>query len=83
MVELEPLELLEDIDLVRTMIARHVRHTQSAAAARILADWSAARQRFVKIMPREYKRVLLASAAAAASAHAAPQPIARVAAANG
>jgi glutamate synthase (NADPH) large chain len=82
MVDLETLDLIEDIDLVRAMIGRHVRHTQSALGARVLAEWSAARQRFVKIMPREYKRVLLATAAAAA-AHAVPQPVARVAAANG
>jgi glutamate synthase (ferredoxin) len=82
MVDLEPLELLEDIDVVRAMIGRHVRHTHSAAGARLLADWSAGRQRFVKVMPREYKRVLLSSPAAAA-AHGAPQPVARVAAPNG
>ena len=83
MVDLEPLELLEDVDLVRAMIGRHVRHTQSALASRILADWSAVRQRFVKVMPKEYKRVLLASRAPHGTAHAVAQPVARVASANG
>jgi glutamate synthase domain-containing protein 3 len=29
-------------------------------AARLLADWAAAQPRFVKVMPRDYKRALAA-----------------------
>ena len=64
MVELLPLDQAEDIDAVRTMIQRHVDATQSAYAAKILADWVANQPRFVKVMPKDYKRVLLAEAKA-------------------
>ena len=66
MVDLEPLAEAEEIGLVRDMIARHVAHTESAYAARILADWATLQPKFVKVMPRDYKRVLLAEARARA-----------------
>jgi glutamate synthase domain-containing protein 3 len=66
MVDLEPLEAIEDVDLVRDLIGRHVAHTSSAHAARILEAWSNMSALFVKVMPRDYKRVLSAQALAAA-----------------
>jgi glutamate synthase (ferredoxin) len=66
MVDLEPLALAEDIQLVRDLIARHVEATGSTYAAGILADWAAAQPRFVKVMPRDLKRVLRAQARARA-----------------
>jgi len=57
-VDLEPLDQLEDLELVTTLVARHLQHTDSQLAARILRDWSDAVPRFVKVMPRDYKRVL-------------------------
>jgi len=66
MVDLEPLDQAEDIDLVRDLIERHVRYTGSACGARILADWVDVRPRFVKVMPKEYRRVLAAEARARA-----------------
>jgi glutamate synthase (ferredoxin) len=60
MVDLEPLTRAEDVDEVRDLLERHVRYTESAVAERILADWDVARGRFVKIMPRDYKRALAA-----------------------
>ncbi|PYM83393.1 MAG: glutamate synthase subunit alpha, partial [Candidatus Rokuibacteriota bacterium] len=66
MVDLEPLAEAEEIGLVRDLIARHVAHTESAYAARILADWATLQSTFVKVMPRDYKRVLLAEARARA-----------------
>jgi glutamate synthase (ferredoxin) len=60
MVDLEPLERPEDLNLVGDMIDRHVTCTGSAYAARILADWVAMRSRFVRVVPRDYKRVLAA-----------------------
>jgi glutamate synthase (ferredoxin) len=60
MVDLEPLDQAEDIQLVRELIQRHVDATGSTYAARFLADWIDVHPRFVKIMPRDYKRVLRA-----------------------
>jgi glutamate synthase (ferredoxin) len=66
MVDLEPLDQPDDIQLVRDLVERHVELTGSTPAAAILADWPAARPRFVKVMPRDYRRVLLAEARARA-----------------
>jgi glutamate synthase domain-containing protein 3 len=66
MVDLEPLEAIEDVELVRDLIGRHVAHTGSAHAARILEAWGNMSALFVKVMPRDYKRVLTAQALAAA-----------------
>jgi glutamate synthase (ferredoxin) len=66
MVELEPLAADDDVHLVRDLIARHIEHTESTYAARILADFTILREKFVKVMPKDYKRVLLAEARARA-----------------
>ena len=64
MVDLEALDDEADIDLVQGMIARHAAQTGSAYAAELLSAWSATRARMVKIIPRDYKRVLMAEARA-------------------
>jgi glutamate synthase (NADPH/NADH) large chain len=46
------------------MIQAHVDATDSAIGQRILDDWTAEQRRFVKVMPRDYKRVLEAIAEA-------------------
>jgi glutamate synthase (ferredoxin) len=66
MVELERLEEPADVHLVGDLIDRHVANTGSAHAARILASWHTTQGRFVKVMPRDYRRVLLAEAHARA-----------------
>jgi glutamate synthase (ferredoxin) len=66
MVELTPLESIEDVELVRTLIQRHVGYTGSDHAARVLDAWSDMVALFVKVMPRDYKRVLAAQALATA-----------------
>jgi glutamate synthase domain-containing protein 3 len=66
MVELEALDLAEDADLVRDLIRRHVSYTGSDHAARVLDAWRDMAALFVKVMPRDYKRVLTAQAVAAA-----------------
>jgi glutamate synthase (ferredoxin) len=60
MVDLEPLVDVEDVEHVKDLLARHIRYTQSAVAARLLVSWERTRERFVKVMPRDYKRVLAA-----------------------
>src|SRR6185295_13551722 len=67
MVALEPLEESEDIQLVRELITRHVQYTGSELGSRVLADFDALRSVFVKVMPRDFKRVLAAQARAAAA----------------
>jgi glutamate synthase domain-containing protein 2/glutamate synthase domain-containing protein 1/glutamate synthase domain-containing protein 3 len=66
MVDLEPLESMEDVELVRDLIQRHITQTGSDHAARILESWRNMSALFVKVMPRDYKRVLTAQALAAA-----------------
>ena len=62
------LEALTDDDeaFVRQLVGRHVELTGSTRGRRLLADWPACRARFVKVMPRDYKRVLAAEARARA-----------------
>jgi glutamate synthase (ferredoxin) len=52
----------EDWQTVREMIARHIVFTNSSHASKILDTLS--RQPFVKVMPRDFKRVLMAEARA-------------------
>jgi glutamate synthase (NADPH) large chain len=66
LVDLEPLAGDEDVALVRDLITRHLRYTGSGCAERILKEWKTSRKRFVKVMPRDYKRVLQAEARARA-----------------
>ena len=63
MVDLEPLDD-EDRALLHELVTAHRDETGSAVAERLLGDWAAALPRFSKIMPRDYKRVLTAAAAA-------------------
>ncbi|PYM17481.1 MAG: glutamate synthase large subunit, partial [Candidatus Rokuibacteriota bacterium] len=66
MVDLESLDRLDEIELVRTLIRRHVEFTGSTYAAAVLDDWMSWRPKFVKVMPKDYKRVLAAEALARA-----------------
>jgi glutamate synthase (ferredoxin) len=58
LVDLEPLDQVEDIELVRELITRHAQHTGSELAVRLLCDWSTTVSSFVKVMPRDYRRAL-------------------------
>jgi glutamate synthase (NADPH/NADH) large chain len=66
LIELEALERLDDIALVRSLVERHVAYTGSEHGARILNDWIHSVEMFVKVMPRDYKRALAAEARTAA-----------------
>ena len=50
----------EDLAVVRQMIQKHADYTKSQKATRVLANWSEFAPKLVKVMPRDYKRVLQA-----------------------
>jgi glutamate synthase (NADPH/NADH) large chain len=58
MVAFETLEQ-EDIDTLKSMIEKHARYTNSDVAEAILKDWTGQLKNFVKVMPTDYKAVLL------------------------
>ncbi|MGH7996738.1 MAG: glutamate synthase large subunit [Opitutaceae bacterium] len=58
MVETGPLGSAEEIAEVRAMIQRHRDYTGSARARLILEEWDRMRPRFVRIMPKDYRRML-------------------------
>jgi glutamate synthase (ferredoxin) len=58
MVGLEKLEDPDEIEQVWKLVQRHQTYTHSARAAKILAIWEHYVPKFVKVMPKDYKRVL-------------------------
>jgi len=64
MVGLEKLEDAGEIAEVRLLIERHLQYTKSTRAAGVLANWEATVPKFVKVMPKDYKRMLAAIARA-------------------
>jgi glutamate synthase (ferredoxin) len=58
MVGLEPLQDPEEIEQVWKLVQRHQAYTHSALAVRLLANWQQTVAKFVKVMPKDYKRVL-------------------------
>ncbi len=63
------IEQLDDTDkaLLKAMIEKHEEYTKSARATIVLANWNVYSNSFVKVMPMDYKRVLLALARAKAA----------------
>ena len=60
MVDVDPLSGTEDIELVKDLLKRHARYTNSTVAEKILANWKTMQAKFVKVMPKDYKQVLAA-----------------------
>ena len=58
MVDLDPLEE-PDVEFLHDVVSRHHAETGSAVAGRLLASWDEAVERFSKVMPKDYKRVLV------------------------
>ena len=58
MVGLEKLEDPDEIEQVWKLVQRHQAYTESALAARLLANWQQTVPKFVKVLPKDYKRVL-------------------------
>jgi len=59
MVELDALDVEEDINEVKTLIKNHLKYTGSEVAKAALDNWNETVKQFVKVMPTDYKRVLL------------------------
>jgi glutamate synthase domain-containing protein 3 len=60
-VDLEPVVDEEDIGILERLLWQHLELTGSPRAQRILAHWPEMLSRFLKVFPREYRRVLEAS----------------------
>jgi glutamate synthase (NADPH/NADH) large chain len=58
MVDLEAVDSEESISHLRGIIERHLHWTGSEAARRVLENWEEMLPRFVKVMPKDLKRVL-------------------------
>jgi glutamate synthase (ferredoxin) len=58
MVDLDKLSDANEIEELWKLIQRHQTYTKSERAAKILADWEGMINRFVKVIPKDYKRVL-------------------------
>jgi len=63
MVDLEAIAAPADIAELRALVEEHARVTGSPRAKRILATWDVQLSKFVKVMPRDYKRALAELAA--------------------
>ena len=59
LVGLEKLEDVDEIEEVWKLIQRHQTLTHSERAGKILGDWKYFLPKFVKVMPQDYKRVLI------------------------
>jgi glutamate synthase domain-containing protein 3 len=57
LVDLETVEPADSLELCELIEEHHLR-TLSPVAARVLAEFDRLRKHFVKVMPRDYKRVL-------------------------
>jgi glutamate synthase (ferredoxin) len=58
LVGLEKLENADEIEEIWKLVQRHQSYTKSERAAKVLADWKNLVPKFVKVMPKDYKRVL-------------------------
>ncbi len=58
MVSLEKLKDADEIEMIWKLIQRHQAYTKSERAAKVLAAWRQLVPKFVKVMPKDYQRVL-------------------------
>ena len=59
-VDVEPLDPSDSL-LLRELVQRHQAETDSVVAERLLENWDAEVLEFVKVMPRDYRRILEAT----------------------
>ncbi|CAI5947281.1 unnamed protein product [Closterium sp. NIES-64] len=58
LVDLDPVVEEADVLLLRSMIQQHQRYTKSKLAGEVLAEFEELLPKFVKVFPRDFKRVL-------------------------
>jgi len=58
MVELSLVEDLNDIKELKDLISKHLRYTGSPMASKILENWNTYLEKFIKVTPFEYKKVI-------------------------
>jgi glutamate synthase (NADPH/NADH) large chain len=58
MVDLEAVESEENVSHLRELIERHLHWTGSKVAERVLENWEEMLPKFIKVMPKDLKRVL-------------------------
>ncbi|MFS7949735.1 putative glutamate synthase (NADH) [Helianthus anomalus] len=58
LVDLDKVEEEDDIMTLRMMIQQHQRYTNSQLAKEVLADFDNLLPKFIKVFPRDYKRIL-------------------------
>ena len=63
LVDLDPVETEEDIAELKELIEKHSNYTGSTVAAEILDNWNESLPKFIRVMPRDYKRVMAELAA--------------------
>lgn len=70
LVDLDPVEAEEDIAELKELIEKHSNYTGSTVAASILDNWNESLPKFIRVMPRDYKRALAELAAEQAAEQA-------------
>jgi len=70
MVDLESLEDAQEEEFIKDLLLRHLLLTKSARAQQVLDGWNEYREKLVKIMPLDYRRVLGVKKEQAAKAYA-------------
>ena len=58
LVDLEPVENDKDIAELKELIEKHGNYTGSTVASDILDNWTESLPKFIRVMPRDYKRVM-------------------------
>lgn len=58
LVALEPIESEEEMQEIQAMLKKHVEYTGSLAGSKVLDDWGAYSNRFTKVIPVDYQRML-------------------------
>lgn len=58
LIQFERLQDPKEIEKLKTFITKHYIYTNSSKAATILQDWENEREKFVKVIPTDYKQML-------------------------
>ena len=58
LVDLVPVDEQEDIEKLKSLIKEHYQYTDSTIAKKILDEWDISLSKFVKVFPKDYRRVL-------------------------